>query len=104
MEEQALLKRWIVQDRCRLVALLGIGGVGKTALSVKCAKQVCGQFEYVIWRSLRLALPLSELLPELILVLSKQQDTQLPQKPAAQIERVLTYLRQHRCLLVAMLC
>ena len=48
--ELATLERWIIQDKCRLVALLGIGGIGKTALSVKLAEQLQGQFEYVIWR------------------------------------------------------
>ncbi|MFB2771933.1 hypothetical protein ACE1AT_21990 [Pelatocladus sp. BLCC-F211] len=51
-EELAILERWIVQEQCRLVALLGIGGIGKTALSVKLTEQLQGQFEYVIWRSL----------------------------------------------------
>jgi hypothetical protein len=34
MEELTQLEQWMVHDRCRLVALLGMGGIGKTALSV----------------------------------------------------------------------
>lgn len=99
-DEQSCLEEWLVRDRCRLVALLGIGGVGKTALSIKVAKQVQGEFDYVVWRSLRHAPPLSELLPNIILFLSEQKDTQIPNAAPQQIEKLLNYLRQHCCLLV----
>ncbi|NEZ64327.1 hypothetical protein D0962_16260 [Leptolyngbyaceae cyanobacterium CCMR0082] len=99
-EEQSRLETWLVQDRCRLVSILGIGGVGKTALSVKLAKQVQSQFDYVAWRTLRQAPPLSEVLSELILFVSEQQDTQIPDTAARQIEQLLGYLREKRCLLV----
>ncbi len=64
--ELATLQTWIQTDRCRLVAVLGMGGIGKTALAVKIAQQLQEQFEYVIWRSLRNAPPLETLLGELI--------------------------------------
>src|SRR5439155_1616262 len=32
-KELVELEQWIVGDRCRLVAVLGIGGIGKTALT-----------------------------------------------------------------------
>jgi len=46
--ELVTLEQWIVQSRCRLVALLGMGGIGKTSLSVKLAEQIQGEFEYLI--------------------------------------------------------
>lgn len=52
-QELTTLKQWIVQDYCRVVALLGMGGIGKTATSVKLVEQIQGEFEYFIWRSLR---------------------------------------------------
>jgi len=38
-----ILGQWIIQERCRLVAILGIG-TGKTALSIKLAEQIQAQF------------------------------------------------------------
>ena len=39
-EELSTLGQWICRDRCRLIGILGMGGIGKTALSVKLAQQV----------------------------------------------------------------
>ncbi len=98
--ELATLERWIVQERCRLVGLFGMGGIGKTSLSVKLAKQIQGEFEFVIWRSLRNAPPIQDLLADLIQFLSAQQETDLPDSLEGRILRLLNYLRQYRCLLV----
>ncbi|MBD1807174.1 hypothetical protein H6F98_17195 [Microcoleus sp. FACHB-SPT15] len=98
--ELATLERWIIQDKCRLVAMLGIGGIGKTALSVKLAEQLQGQFEYVIWRSLHNAPSLESLLTNLIDFLSNQQEVDLPEDISYKISRLLYYLQKHRCLIV----
>ena len=99
-EELATLEHWIVSDRCRLVALLGMGGIGKTALSVKLAEQIQDNFEYVIWRSLRNAPPIQDTLADIIKFLSNQQETDLPETVDGRISRLIEYLRSSRCLLV----
>lgn len=98
--ELAKLRCAIVDARCRLVALLGIGGIGKTALSLKLAKEVEDEFDYVIWRSLKNAMPIQDLLADLIRVLSQQQSVDLPTTVQGRISLLLNYLRQHRCLIV----
>ncbi|MBP5974414.1 NACHT domain-containing protein [Brasilonema sp. CT11] len=99
-DELTKLQQWVEQDKCRLVALLGIGGIGKTALSVKLAQLAQEGFEFVIWQSLRDAPPLSELLDTLIKFISCQQDTNLPEKVSGKISLLIEYLRKYRCLLV----
>jgi DNA-binding Xre family transcriptional regulator len=99
-EELATLEQWIVREHCRLVALLGRTGIGKTFLSVKLAEQIQDQFEYVIWRSLLNDPPLQDVLADLIKFLSKQQETDLPQTLDSSVSRLISYLQRQRCLLV----
>ncbi|MBD2194818.1 MULTISPECIES: WD40 domain-containing protein [Calothrix] len=88
------LSQWIIAERCRLIALVGMGGMGKSALAAKISQLVQTDFEFVIWRSLRNAPPLETLLAELVAFLSQQQDSQ------GKSERLLHWLRTHRCLVI----
>lgn len=99
-EELKQLKTAIVEERCRLVALLAQGGIGKTALSVKLAQQIQGDFKYVIWRSLRESPPLEKILTDLIKFLSNQQEITLPETVGEKIMRLIHHLRSSRCLVV----
>ncbi len=88
------LGQWVVTDQCRLIALLGMGGIGKSSLAAKLADRVQATFDCVIWRSLRNAPPLQTLLSELVPFLSQQADTQ------AEPARLLHWLRERRCLII----
>jgi WD40 repeat protein len=96
----AILKQWIVTDRCQTILLLGMGGIGKTSLSIKVAQQIQHEFKYVIWRSLRNTPPLEELLTELISFVSNQQEIVLPEFLEQQVSLLLHYLQQQRCLIL----
>ena len=146
LPERLLLHQWIngespsASQRCRLICLLGMGGLGKTTLSIKLAQELVASesaaeplspptpmpyghaprtphhrsaersrrspitplpsFQFVIWRSLRNAPLLIDLLADLIPLLSRQQDIDLPKSTSAQITRLIQYLQQDRCLLV----
>ena len=99
-EELATLEQWVVGGHCRLISVIGLGGMGKTTLAVKLAEQIQDEFEYLIWRSLRNAPPIQELLADLIKFLSNQQETDLPETIDGKISRLLEYLRASRCLLI----
>ncbi len=92
--ELAQMEQWIQIENSRLLAILGMGGVGKTALAAKVAQQIQGDFEVVIWRSLRNGPSLETLLGELVPFLSEQQDNK------AELQRLLYWLRAKRCLLI----
>ncbi len=98
--ELTTLTQWIAADRCRLITLIGMGGIGKTALAIKLAEQVQAEFDYVIWRSLRNAPPLLDLLADLLNVLSRRQQLDLPEAIGGRITRLIEHLRMSRCLLV----
>jgi hypothetical protein len=98
--ELATLTQWIVCDRARLVVLLGLGGMGKTYLSIRCAQKIQNDFDQVKWISLRHAPPLLELLGNVIPSLSPQFSIDVPETSKDAINRLMDCLRSQRYLLI----
>src|SRR5437016_10527909 len=51
--ELATLSRWVLEEGCRMVSVLGLGGMGKSALAVRPMQRLAAHFEVVLFRSLR---------------------------------------------------
>jgi WD40 repeat protein/transcriptional regulator with XRE-family HTH domain len=98
-DELLTLSWWVLAEHCRLAAVLGMGGIGKTALAARLAQEVAPVFQRVYWRSLRDALPTSEWLAGAIGFLSDQQLVP-PEGEAKQLAALLELLRDRPCLLV----
>ena len=99
-EELARLESWIVEERCRLVALLGMGGIGKTALAAKLGRRMGGDFERVVWRSLRNAPMLEEMLADFGQFFGYGAESDLPNHLDGKILALMEHLQNRRCLIV----
>jgi transcriptional regulator with XRE-family HTH domain len=100
--ELAQLWQWIVCNRCRVVGVLGMEGIGKSSIAVKVALQMSSEFEIIVWRSLTHAPPLAELLSSLLKFLMPLygEDPVIPPTLAEKFSKLMEYLRSRRCLLI----
>ncbi len=98
--ELAELKHWIVNDNCQIVAVLGIGGIGKTTCAAILTEQIKHEFDYVFWRALQHSPLPEDILGDCIPFLSNQRQVDLPENLDSQIALLIDYLRDLRCLVV----
>ncbi|WP_373540084.1 NB-ARC domain-containing protein [Chamaesiphon sp.] len=99
-EELATLTDWCLHERCRLIFLIGMGGMGKTTLAWEIAHQLEGYFDLTIWRSLLNLPPITEFCADLIQCLSPQPSIDLPDSLERQIDLLIACLKRSRCLLI----
>jgi hypothetical protein len=109
--ELATLEKSIVQENCNITAILGISGIGKTALSLHLLPKIQHNFECVIWRSLRHSPPLETTLKNLIQFIANQyppnpplprggEEGFLPSSIPERLSLLMEYLRKNRCLII----
>ena len=102
-EELTQLKTWTMSEGCRLVALSGMVGMGKTTLALKLAEEIQEKFEYVIWRSLNHAPSFPSFISDLEKFFSdepKRNTTDSQKNHHESISSVQKHLQNHRCLVL----
>ncbi|TVU52227.1 MAG: ATP-binding protein [Arthrospira sp. PLM2.Bin9] len=91
-QELNTLKQWILEDKIPIVSVIGLSGVGKTALVVELVRQIQDNFDRLLWRNCTNAPTLKSLKTHLIEFLSPPTETKSPS--------LIDCLRSHRCLII----
>src|SRR6266851_2317974 len=98
--ERLQLEQWVIEERCRVVSVLGMGGIGKSALSVTFMHQVASSFQAVVFRYVRDAPPCQDLLADCLHMLSPELLPTLPPSIDRRIALLLACFQTQPCLLV----
>ncbi|MEG4458736.1 NB-ARC domain-containing protein [Microcoleus sp. N9_A1] len=101
--ELTTLENWI-SSRTRLITILGLSGIGKTALTLQLIPQIQHEFDRIIWRSLHNAPALASLQTDIIQSCRGGAPVPAPSVPEERATAgglpLLDYLRSHRCLII----
>jgi hypothetical protein len=94
--ELATISNWVFKQNTRLIAVLGLGGIGKTTLVKRFIDLNLEQFEVVIWKSLKFPKSLDLWLNDLLNTCQKEPKESTDNK----IQQLLEVLSNHKCLIV----
>ncbi|MBW4429712.1 MAG: NACHT domain-containing protein [Nostoc desertorum CM1-VF14] len=103
IQELAHLKELIVKQRC--VSLVGVAGIGKSALAAKLLAELTTEsqprFDCLIWKSVTHAPRVQDLVADLIeLIDPLEPSSNLPEYTQAMISVLVKQLQSRNCLLV----
>ena len=94
------LQQWMLgTSTCRFVSIIGPVGMGKTSLAITLAQAIQHHFDGVIWQSLRHQPTLENVLDQWLNALPRDVVPH-SDKWYDQLSTLMTYLREHRCLVV----
>jgi WD40 repeat protein/transcriptional regulator with XRE-family HTH domain len=95
------LKQWIMRDRCQMVAIVGIGGVGKTLLTASVVEEAKQEFDVIFWRSLQHMPPLEEILRSFVLLVLRHEPIDVSLLNDDQLLALFTKcIQTYRCVII----
>ncbi|KAB0240206.1 NACHT domain-containing protein [Microcystis aeruginosa EAWAG127a] len=94
--ELATVSNWVFKQNTRLIAVLGLWGIGKTTLVKRFIDLNLEQFEVVIWKSLKFPKSLDLWLNDVLNTCQKEPKESTDNK----IQQLLEVLSNHKCLIV----
>ncbi|HIK13012.1 MAG TPA: hypothetical protein IGS52_22600 [Oscillatoriaceae cyanobacterium M33_DOE_052] len=95
-QELEQLHNWSITQQCKLIAIIGIGGIGKTALTLALADRIQDNFHCLIWRTFTHSPSLLSVLHSLLATFNQ---TPVPDIHQA-INEIINNLQQRRCLVI----
>lgn len=98
--ELQTITNWIKNEACHMIVILGLGGIGKTALATMAAKQLQDTFKLVYWRSLQQAPTPERFLNQYLQFVYPARKADLPKERDEQFSLFLASLREFPCLLI----
>lgn len=90
--ELTTLKQWILAENIRIVTIIGLSGIGKTAIARQLVEQIKDKFDRVIWRNCTNSLTFDSLEANLMQFFSQDRETALPS--------IIDYMRSGPSLIV----
>jgi len=96
----AQLRTWLIGEHCRLIAILGLGGMGKSTLAARTMADVAEAYDVVVWYSLLNAPELPELLATLLRMVPQTPLPSLPDGLDELLNLFFVYLQEQRVLIV----
>jgi Cdc6-like AAA superfamily ATPase len=98
LQELETLETYIIQNKYRLITILGLKGMGKTTLAIKLIENIKSNFEYIIYRDLTFCPSLDETLTTIL----KLIDAQIPltKKLESKLNLLLATIKKHKCLII----
>lgn len=102
INECAQLNQAIAIEHCRFVQILGIAGIGKTAIADQLVNSAQSKFEFISWKSLHHAPAIQTVLTSILQSLMQQaySSSKLPTHVTDLTGLLIEQLQQRRCLIV----